>query len=145
MKKYILLLIIVLVLMGCEPVATQDDGHTDDDHEDGAEDHDDDSEDSAAAAVDDSGDAGDAASAIVSSAIQEVRLADKVAEPDTLTVSVGSTVVFINSGNKNQQLAGDVKSALLKPGERFEQIFDEAGTFNYIVIPLNYRGEIVVQ
>lgn len=72
--------------------------------------------------------------------------------PSTLQVPVGATVVWINQGGthntqeENGAWASDVTSAS-KVEENHVQVFDEAGTFNYICLPhesVGMKGTIIV-
>lgn len=55
--------------------------------------------------------------------------------PGDITVSVGDTITWTNDeasvGHTTTSDDGIWNSALLKPGETFEQTFTEAGTFTY--------------
>ena len=64
----------------------------------------------------------------------EVQVVDFAFEPATMTVPVGSTVTWTNSGSRPHTVTADdgsFDSGRLDPGEQFSQTFDQAGTFTY--------------
>lgn len=54
-------------------------------------------------------------------------------EPKELTVTAGTTVYWINDGNRHTVEAddGSFKSEVLKQGDKFEHTFTRAGSFPY--------------
>ncbi len=74
--------------------------------------------------------------------------------PTTLTVAVGTTVVWINKDDKVQCVeSGTLQkpdtrfpaSPTLEPGERYSHKFTTAGTYNYSCSITNKQGKIIVQ
>ena len=76
--------------------------------------------------------------------------------PDTLTVKVGTTVIWVNqdsyihtvtSGTSPSDRSGFFDSGNLNGGETFSFRFDKAGTYDYFCIPhfsLGMIGKIIV-
>src|SRR5215217_3067408 len=64
----------------------------------------------------------------------EVQVVDFAFEPGTVTVPVGATVTWTNTGNRPHTVTADdgsFDSGRLDPGEQFSQTFDQPGTFAY--------------
>ncbi len=94
-------------------------------------------------------------------------------EPETLTVSAGTTVTFVNDSDEGHTVTAyeeelpegapyfssggfesedaardDVAGGLLSTGEEFEVTFDQPGTYGYVCIPhegSNMTGSVVVE
>ncbi|MGH2753037.1 MAG: cupredoxin domain-containing protein [Actinomycetota bacterium] len=94
-------------------------------------------------------------------------------EPETLIVSAGTTVTFVNDSDEGHTVTAyedelpegapyfssggfeseeaardDVADSLLSPGGEFEVTFDQAGTYGYFCIPhegSNMSGSVVVE
>tara|TARA_Y100000310_G_scaffold343047_1_gene448913 strand:+ start:3002 stop:3427 length:426 start_codon:yes stop_codon:yes gene_type:complete len=141
MKKYLIGILLVLFIVACGPVQHADDHDDGDDHVDES----DTGSSTDTTTSDDSAASTDAATEATAASEGEVRLTDKVAEPDSITVSVGSTVTFVNTADRIRQVTGDVRTGQINAGERAEYTFEEAGTYNYVVIPLKYRGTVIVE
>src|SRR4051794_11680069 len=63
-----------------------------------------------------------------------VQVVDFAFEPGTLTVPVGATVTWTNTGSRPHTVTADdgsFDSGRLDPGEQFSQTFDQPGTFTY--------------
>jgi plastocyanin len=69
-------------------------------------------------------------------------------EPGTLTVAVGTTVTWVNTGATSVTVTspdGLFDSDLLGSGASFSHTFDTPGTFRYFCVPYPYmKGLIVV-
>src|SRR5215212_707133 len=64
----------------------------------------------------------------------EVQVVDFAFEPGTVTVPVGATVIWTNTGSRSHTVTADdgsFDSGRLDPGEQFSQTFDQPGTFPY--------------
>ncbi len=94
-------------------------------------------------------------------------------EPETLTVSAGTTVTFVNDSDEGHTVTAyeeelpegapyyssggfesedaardDVAGGLLSTGEEFEVTFDQPGTYGYVCIPhegSNMTGSVVFE
>ena len=79
----------------------------------------------------------------------EVQVVDFAFEPATLTVPVGATVTWTNTGNRRHTVTADdgsFDSGRLDPGEQFSQTFDQPGTFTYLCgFHPEMTGTIVVE
>jgi|TARA_B100002003_G_C13904753_1_gene440618 plastocyanin len=135
MKKVVIGLLVILVLLGCQPVAETGD-HAADDHDDTMED---------TADAEDTAGGDDAAVGGAAPSDADVRMGDTSIDPTTLTVSAGSSVTFVNTGSKSMKLTGDILSDYLEPAERHEETFEEAGSYRVIVIPTKRRVDITVE
>jgi plastocyanin len=65
----------------------------------------------------------------------EIAMVDDRFIPNALTVPVGTTVTWVNTGSNQHSIQaydGSFESAKLSPGDRFEHTFDAPGTFQYI-------------
>ena len=83
-----------------------------------------------------------------SEATFEVQVVDFAFEPATMTVPVGSTVIWTNTGNRPHTVTaadGSFDSGRLDPGEQFSHVFDQPGTFTYSCgFHPDMQGSIVV-
>lgn len=75
-----------------------------------------------------------------------VSIEDFAFAPATLTVKVGETVTWTNTGGSPHTVTsaggdGPLRSALLKPGERFAHAFTEPGTYEYRCVPHSAQGK----
>src|SRR5215218_6641432 len=64
----------------------------------------------------------------------EVQVVDFAFEPGTVTLPVGATVTWTNTGNRPHTVTADdgsFDSGRLDPGEQFSQTFDQPGTYTY--------------
>src|SRR5215212_11003528 len=64
----------------------------------------------------------------------EVQVVDFSFEPGTVTVPVGTTVTWTNTGSHSHTVTADdgsFDSGRLDPGEQFPHTFDQPGTFTY--------------
>src|SRR5215211_2747651 len=64
----------------------------------------------------------------------DVSVVDFAFEPATLSVPVGATVTWTNTGSRPHTVTADdgsFDSGRLDPGEQFSQTFDQPGTFTY--------------
>jgi plastocyanin len=65
----------------------------------------------------------------------EISMVDDRFEPTGLTVTVGTTVAWVNNGGQWHSVAaydGSFESGKIAPGERFLHTFTMAGTYQYI-------------
>src|SRR5215213_825614 len=78
----------------------------------------------------------------------EVQVVDFSFEPGTITVPVGATVTWTNTGSRSHTVTADdgsFDSGRLDPGEQFSQTFDKPGTFTYHCgVHPEMQGSIVV-
>jgi plastocyanin len=78
----------------------------------------------------------------------DVQVVDFAFEPGTVTVAVGSTVTWTNTGSRPHTVTADdgsFDSGRLDPGEQFSQVFDQPGTFSYFCgFHPDMQGSIVV-
>src|SRR5829696_3010749 len=64
----------------------------------------------------------------------DVSVVDFAFEPGTITVPVGATVTWTNTGSRSHTVTADdgsFDSGRLDPGEQFPHTFDQPGTFTY--------------
>lgn len=72
-------------------------------------------------------------------------------EPAALEIQAGTTVDWINAGNRVHTVTGDNSnwdSGSLEPGEKFSRRFDQKGVFTYYCVPhreMGMLGTIVVK
>jgi len=69
-------------------------------------------------------------------------------KPNSLTISTGITVTWINNDNVDHTVTaeGIFDSGVLDKGETFEYTFNESGTYNYTcTIHPSMSGTIIVQ
>ena len=68
-------------------------------------------------------------------------------QPAEITIQKGQTITWVNLDSVRHTATGDsFDSGLLGKGESFEQVFDEAGTYDYICTPHPYmKGKIHVE
>lgn len=65
--------------------------------------------------------------------------------PETVTIRVGGTVAWTNTGTTHNVIGEDFASENLGSGETFSHTFDAAGEFNYVcTIHPGMRGTVVV-
>ncbi len=85
---------------------------------------------------------------VAAPAQQEVMVETKdfVFDPVSITVPMGTTVVWTNTGAAPHTATGDFgDSGILDPGQTFEFTFNDAGTFAYFcAIHPDMQGEIIV-
>ena len=64
---------------------------------------------------------------------QLIVVTEKGFDPASVTVKVGTNVIWSNSGKQNHSvvLGANVKSGTIKPGGTAAHVFDKAGTFEY--------------
>ncbi|MBX5489848.1 MAG: cupredoxin domain-containing protein [Chloroflexi bacterium] len=77
-----------------------------------------------------------------------VRMVNNAYLPDTLTVSVGSTVRFVNDDPEihTATQTGGFDSGLIFPGESWQYTFTAPGEYQYVCLPHPFMvGTIVVQ
>src|SRR5215213_4140216 len=78
----------------------------------------------------------------------EVQVVDFAFEPGTITVPVGATVTWTNTGSRSHTVTADdgsFDSGRLDPGEQFSQTFDKPGTFTYHCgVHPEMQGSVVV-
>lgn len=78
-----------------------------------------------------------------------IDIIDFAFSPALVTIPVGTTVRWVNSGAAAHNTVSDNNwaSPLLQTGESFTRLFDQAGKFNYVCTPhaAAMRGEITVQ
>ncbi|OJV98368.1 MAG: hypothetical protein BGO39_16255 [Chloroflexi bacterium 54-19] len=71
--------------------------------------------------------------------------------PDTLTIPVGTKVIWTNKDSVGHTVTSDdsggpLKSPLIDQGKTFEFTFDKAGTYSYHCEPHPFmKGKIIVQ
>lgn len=69
-------------------------------------------------------------------------------DPSSLTVSVGSTITWVNNGATTVTVTspdGLFDSESISPGDSFSYTFDTPGTFRYFCVPYPHmKGVIVV-
>ena len=73
-------------------------------------------------------------------------------DPEELTVQTGAIVTFMNNDPKNKDIvltfkAGKkfINSDKIKAGEKYEQEFAEAGTYEYWSLAYGVKGKIIVE
>src|SRR5829696_5383987 len=78
----------------------------------------------------------------------DVSVVDFAFEPGTVSVPVGATVTWTNTGTRPHTVTADdgsFDSGRLDPGEQFSQTFDQPGTFSYFCgFHPDMQGSIVV-
>jgi plastocyanin len=77
-----------------------------------------------------------------------VTIHDNAFQPDTVTVTAGTSVRWTNAGTAQHTVASDAvlwASELLPPGWWFEVRFDSAGTFGYHCTAHAETGTVIVQ
>ena len=77
---------------------------------------------------------------------QAVEIVDFAFTPESITVVLGTTVVWTNTGQAPHTVSGDfADSGTLEPGQTFSFTFTEPGTYGYIcAFHPNMVGEVVV-
>ena len=73
-------------------------------------------------------------------------------QPNSITVSAGDAVTWINEDSVSHTVTGDktgagddFESGTMKPGQQFTHVFDQAGTFPYhCSIHTSMKGTVVV-
>lgn len=79
----------------------------------------------------------------------EVEIGDNFFKPQSITVKVGDTVTWTNSGQAPHTVTADDKSfdsGTVQSGDKFEQKFEDAGNFPYVcTIHPGQEGEVVVE
>jgi len=73
-------------------------------------------------------------------------------DPAELTVKKGTLVVFMNNDPKSKDALLTfqvgrkfINSDIIKPGEKYEQLFDEEGTYEYWTIGYGVKGKVIVE
>lgn len=73
-------------------------------------------------------------------------------DPAEITVKEGSTVVFTNNDPKGKSLVLTfqigrkfIASGKIEAGKKYEQVFDEKGTYDYWTITYGVKGKVVVE
>lgn len=75
-------------------------------------------------------------------------------DPDVLTVKVGDGIIFINNDPrekaavitfKKDNLQKFINTELIQPGDGYQMTFEEAGTYNYWTIGYGVRAKLIVQ
>lgn len=73
-------------------------------------------------------------------------------DPEEITVKEGATIVFMNNdpNGKDAVLTFQkgrkfINSDKIKAGEKYEQVFDAAGTYDYWTVQYGVKGKIVVE
>ena len=78
----------------------------------------------------------------------EVQILAKAFEPEELEINAGDSVVWTNMDTRRQSIfskpAGTFKSPVLKEGEIFEHVFEEAGELEAMSI-FGFTGKITVK
>jgi plastocyanin len=132
----------VLVLsVGLLAVACGDDDDDDDDAQDVAEDVEEEVDEAAEDAEEAAEDATDG---------NNVAIVDNDFDPTSITVSVGDTVTWTNTGDNPHTVTSDEEgvwdSGNLENGDTFEFTFEEAGTVTYHCnVHPNMQAEVVVE
>lgn len=82
--------------------------------------------------------------------VMEISIGDFKFAPDTLTIPVGTKVIWTNKDSTGHTVTSDVaggplKSDLIQQGKTFEYTFDKAGTYEYHCEPHPFmKAKIVV-
>jgi plastocyanin len=76
-----------------------------------------------------------ASSATSSSATVQVEADDDFFRPEKITITVGTTVTWVNLGHKTHTVTfGNMFDTDIKPGETFSFTFNEPGTIQYYCV-----------
>lgn len=80
----------------------------------------------------------------------EVRMVNFSFDPSTITIPVGTTVVWTNDDGADHTSTSDDgtwDSGVIEPGDSFEFTFDEPGTYTYLceIHPTQMQGTVVVE
>jgi plastocyanin len=147
MRKYIVGLFLILLLVGCqqqappvqEPVETLEEETPTEPVEE--------------TAVVEEGTAEEAADMETEVGVGDVSILGKEGfDPEEITVKKGDAVVFTNNDPNGKdavltfQLGRKfINSNQIKAGEQYEQIFEEAGTYDYWTVNYGIKGKIIVE
>ena len=82
--------------------------------------------------------------------VKRVNIIDFAYNPKSITISVGTKVRWVNTGNASHSTTSNTSlwnSGVLSPGGSFARVFNKAGTFRYhcIVHPTLMHGVITVK
>jgi plastocyanin len=79
---------------------------------------------------------------------EEISIGDNFFDPEAVTVPVGTTVTWTNDGQSPHTVTEEnsFDSGSIDPGGEFEQVFDEAGEFEYVcTIHAGQSGKVTVE